>query len=266
MSDLETVATLTPDPRAAMIDRYRRRRADLDAEQSVLESLPPAAFAGRYSKGPTLSNVNFAGEHTAWLSWGSCICPNPTNAEAVALLAGLEAAGWKPLPLTLAKYGSWRPDVRFGLQDDLPETNRHDKLSDSWPLAPLYITLAQHMAPEANCWYTDPANGWRYKVTVALPEIGNRCRLTARREEFAGGWAYERGSARLEFPQEWHDAIRTQEGRCVAGIASSTRAYQDTEQGLSGALHFEPWEEQDTFPLTPSDILAALVAPFEARP
>jgi hypothetical protein len=85
-------------------------------------------------------------------------------------------------------------------------------------------------------------------------------RVTARRKEIKGGWYYEHGSARLDYPQGWHGFGAANDGEHVAGLNTHTRAYRDTDQSLSGVVYFEPFTDHADFPMTPAQLLARVEA------
>lgn len=236
------------EARAALADELAKVTSRLDVQGALLAQLPADLPA------PTLSNehTHYFGTPAAWLSWSSW--PGAATPGGWTILDAIERAGWQPLPVTLAKWGSWRALPEPGLLDELPETKNRDTLIDVTPIAPLWIEPNQHTGTEARAFYRTPDAGRIVKISVPGPCAA---RITAQRVEPRGTWYYKHGTARLIFPDAWH-AIRTADGNAVAGIAAQSRAYVDTEQGISGAIYFDVYTEQSDFPLTPAAILRQL--------
>lgn len=243
---------------AALDEKIETFRREMETRRAVLESL-----AGTIAElpPPLISNESaraFFDQPGAWLTWSAPFYgENFTGAD---ILRGLEAAGFTPMPATLCKWDDYRPHTEPGRLDDIPEKKGRYTLTDATPIAPLWIEVNGHTGPEARAYYR--AGDRVYKVSVPVP-AGIAC-VTARRIEVRGDWYYDRGSARLHFPQAWH-AIGPDNGDRVAGIAAQSRAWRDTEQGISGSIYFEPYTEQDAFPLTPAALLALLITKAVAR-
>lgn len=169
------------------------------------------------------------------------------------ILAQLEAFGFKPLPATLCQWAQWRRHAEPGAQDDMPDKRRGDDLTDSEPICPIWLECNQWTGSEARAHYQDKS-GRIVLVTVPGP---TKAIIFAERNEFRGGWNYKPGSAKLKFPDKWH-SIEDLTDTVVANVSAHTRAYVDTEQGISGSIYFTPLTEQDKFPLTPSQMLRIL--------
>lgn len=234
-------------------ERFEQQQA---AERAILEALPADLPA------PTISNTrcNFFGIPGAHLSWGAPYF-GETGPSGSEILATLEAIGFEPLPATLCRWDDYRPYPEPGAVEDIPEKKRpapawRYTLTDATPIAPLWVIPRQHGhgGPDARAYYRH--GGRIYLVKVAAPPTGG---VYARRVETRGSWYYERGTARLLIPDAWH-AIRIESGEAVAGISSGSGAWVDTEQGISGAIYFEPYTEQREFPCTPAELLAILEA------
>lgn len=226
---------------------YAAARKRIEIKGRILAQLPAELPA------PTISNEDsrFFDVPGAWLSWrASYSFEAPTKGSQ--LLAALEGAGFEPVPVTVCRWGSWRPQPEPGALEAIPETKRRDTLTDATIVAPLWLEPSPHGGPEARAYYRK--DGMIYKVTVPAPWTAG---ITARRIKTRGNWYYEHGTARLLYPEAWH-AIRTADGTSIAGISHLSRAYVDTEQGISGALYFELYTEQDACPLTPAQFLAVL--------
>lgn len=244
------------DKLAALEAKRERFEQQQAAERAILEALPDDLPA------PTISNTrcNFFGTPGAFLSWHAPYF-GETGPSGSEILATLEAHGFEPLPATLCRWDYYRPNPEPGAAEDIPETKRPMPallytLQDATPIAPLWIIPFQHGHgdPKARAYYRHA--GRIYQVTVAAPRAVG---VYARRVESRGSWRYERGTARLIIPDAWH-AIRTESGEAVAGVSSGSGAWVDTEQGISGAIYFEPYTEQREFPLTPAELLAILEA------
>lgn len=236
---------------AAMDEHIKKTLREMETRRDVLTTL--AATIAELPP-PSISNESdraFFGARGAWLSWSA-----PYYGETFTgadILRGLEAAGFAPLPVTLCTWDRYRAQAEPGAQSDIPETKGRYTLTDTTPIAPLWIELNGHTGAEARAFYR--AGDRLYKVSVPMP--AGIAAVTARRVETRGDWHYDRGSARLSFPSAWH-AIGPDDGEKVAGLAAQSRAYVDTDQGISGAIYFEPYTEQETFPLAPSALLELL--------
>lgn len=223
--------------------RFERRAA---VEARIYSTLPPNLAA------PTISNDTDDG---AWLSWSASTFQQTPGS---VILAALEVSGFAPLPVTLCQWENWRPSPSPGTQAEIPETKRGsfghlDKLTDSWPIAPLWLVPCVHTGTEAHAIYRK--DGQTYRVHVPGPRTVS---LSAQRMEIRGDWYYKRGSAQLRYPTEWA-SIQLTDGTPILGINPRSRAYVDTEQGISGALYFELLtHEQDEFPLSPAALLVKL--------
>lgn len=232
--------------------KHAKELAEAQAEESIYAMLPEDI-----AKGPTISNLRAeppATEPHGWLKFSSPSYDPENTWNPVAVLESLERAGWTAVPATLCKWDDYRRSAYPGLSESIPETKRGsfghtDKLTDSEPIAPLWIEPQQYGRPEAKLFMRAP-DGRLFRVLVDIPGVA---RLEGRRNEYRGGWSYERGSAKVRFPEEWH-------GHQYCTISTHTRAWVDTEQGISGAIYFTPHDEQEAWPLTASQFLASLLA------
>jgi hypothetical protein len=214
-----------------------------DWEADILPMLPADMPA------PTISNGKDNDKPNVWLTFRR---PYGDTRPGSAFLAQLEAAGFKTLPATLAKYGDWRRTVKLGLQDDIPETSSRSELKDCEPIAPVWIVPCQHCGPDAIAFYEK--DGLTFRVSVPAP---NSVGVHARRVETRGDWHFERGSGRLRFPEAWH-AVTDANLTPIAQVAAHSGAYVDTEKGVSGAIYFTPFLDHADFPMTGAEFLAAL--------
>jgi hypothetical protein len=235
--------------------RAVKEAAEREAEIAILQELPAETSA------PLVSSVGNAypeGVYATVNFTGPSYDPEKTF-DPVAILREIEAAGWKPLPATLTKRADYRPSPEPGLQDDLPEVRNRNKLTDSWPICPLWFVPEQYCGSHARAFYRTPS-GKLVCVHVRTPAAA--CSLAARRIEYRGGWRLDRTSGQLSHPDRWHE-IRTPDGEPVAQKAASSHAVVDTEQGMSGAMYWEPNTDHADFPMTPADMLAYLLAALE---
>lgn len=234
----------------ALKARHAAEIAEMEAIETLAELLPEGI------KLPTVSNLKLdakPGEVAGWLSFRPESYSEDKNVHAQKVLDALEKSGAKPVPACLIKWGNYRRTTFPGLLHEVPETRKSDKLTDSEAIAPLWITPNQHTSVEVRAFYQ--IGGKTYKVTVEtqLPVF-----LQCRRVESPGSWRYE-GPCSIRHPQNWH-ALYVGDGNCVANISAHSRGYRDTEQGLSGEIYFQPNVPQVEFPLSPSAILAQLIA------
>ena len=229
------------DRLAGLDDERAKLDRRIEAVRRIYTALPGGLDA------PTVSNETDAG---AWISWHRPYSHDPAY-DSSAVLGALEAAGWEPLAATLCRWDDYRPSPEPGHQEDIPDTKHRYTLTDTWPIAPLWIVLNQHTGTEAVSFYRQ--EGRVYRVRVPGPSSAS---ITARRKEPRGTWYYEHGTARLLYPESWH-GIGPIDGDNVIGIAAQSRAFVDTEQGISGAIYFDPFV--DPFPFTPAQILSWLL-------
>jgi hypothetical protein len=237
--------------------RHARELAEATAEQRICEMLPESI-----GKAPTISNHKTPDEMgrvpAAWLGFRAPSYDPKQIYNPIALVESLEGAGWKLVPATLVRWDNYRPTVEPGLQNDQPSTKQVGRamtyeFRDSWPIAPVWIEANQHTAAEIWAYMTAP-DGTLYLTHFDLINLpGCHVYLTAKRNEYRGGWSYERGTARLNFPERWH-------GHQAATIDVNSRAWVDTEQGLSGTIYFSPHGGQDEWPLTFGAFLRSLLA------
>lgn len=234
--------------------RHEEAVRTLEAESAILAILPETI------KSPTISNIGssyLAGMRVyAWLSFDTYRTHNCEPGSLI--LRALEEAGFRAVATTLCRWAQYRAAPQPGLIEDIPETRgtRHvDTLTNAKPIAPLWLDLSNH-GQAAHTFYHGP-DGKIYKVSVMAPSAVH---VTARRIEFPGGWRYERGTARLSYPQSWHSLYMKGDETPVTQIAKDSRAYVTLEQAIDGSLYFTPLTEQADFPLSPADMLEQLEA------
>ncbi len=238
------------------MEELKARRAQEDAiailEDGIITMLPDDL-----ENSPTISNVRAAPKDldpSAWLSFSAPSYDPGKTWNPLAILQALESAGWKQAPASLCKWGDYRRSAYPGLTDAIPDTKggswmgSTDKLTDVSPIAPMWIVPCQHTNADAQLFMTAP-DGRLFKVSVDVPHLVS---IHARRREFRGGWSYERGTAKLQFPEAWH-------GHEHCRINENSRAQVDTDQGISGAVYFSPHDEQSAWPMSASEFLASLI-------
>jgi len=228
---------------------------------AILEQLPPDLDS------PTISNLRRpkSAEDTlepeAWLSFhGPSYDPDNTF-QPVAVLEALERHGWRVLPASLVKWNDYRAHPEMGLADDIPETKPGNfgsgyKLSEVTIICPAWVVPNQYGKPKFFCYMVAPS-GQRFKVMV---DVSLPVHVDAKRVQYFGGWHYDRSrGAQLRYPPSWETLEHA--GEPVAQREAHSRAYVDTEQGCSGVIYWEPIaHDQDAFPMTASQFLAALLA------
>lgn len=202
---------------------------------------------------PTISNEGekaMDGQPGAWASFSRDYGEKWQGSE---IFASLERAGFKTMPATLAQYGKYRRGVHPGLQTEIPEEYSRSKLTDCEPIVPVWLVPSCFGEGDAVAFYRSPA-GLLLRVKVSPPAgIG----MHATRKNIRGGWYYERGTAKLRYPEAWH-SVHDASGNLVSQICVHSRAYVDTEHGISGAIYFTPFLDQSDFPMTAAEFLKAL--------
>jgi hypothetical protein len=231
-------------------ERHAQEERKLVAELAILELLPDDL-----PNKPTISNIRHepkGDDVHAWMSFRGPAYDPGGKYDPVALLESLERAGFELVPATLCKWAGWRRSTWPGLMEDVPPqkgglSGSGDELSDADPIAPVWLEPSQHTQTEARMYLRK--GGKLFKVSVDVGGIG--VRLSARRKETHGDWYFERGSARVSFPEAWHS-------HPLCGISQHTRGYVDTEKGISGALYFQPHNEQSEWTMKASEFIASL--------
>lgn len=235
----------------------REERIAARAKQAEMDALEDGIIAMLADLDPIISNVKAAPQITdehGWLSFRGPSYDPDHKWNPVAILEALEAASWTQCPASLCKWDNYRAAPERGLQSEIPETKpgcfgSTYTLGDCSPIAPIWIRPCQHMGPEAVVFMRAP-DGRNFRVQVAIRPIAT---IYATQHEYKGGWHYERGTARLHFPEEWHSLTH-------ATIHQDSRAWVDTEQGISGAIYFAPHGEQTAWPIKASEFLRELLA------
>lgn len=225
-----------------MKERRRAAIAKLDAEIAIAEGLPEDLEAS-----PTISNIATGGMR-CWLSFN-----NNTTAEAIDILRTLDRDGFETSAATLCKYGSYRRAPVAGLLEGIPDERHRATLTDSEPIAPLWVVPNQFTGPEAVCFLSK--GGDLYHVTVNLS-----CEVytTATRTERMGEWNYKKGTARISFPSEWHSNSRaTVAAHSGAWLNPGRNGYDS--QSTGGAVYFTPHDDQSSWKTSAGDFLAELI-------
>jgi hypothetical protein len=240
------------------MEELKARRAERATREQIEDGII-AMLPDDLPKAPTISNVHAEAhclEPCAWLGFSGPSYDPDNKWNPVAVLESLERAGWKQMPASLCQWDDYRRSPEFGLCEAIPDkkpggfSGRAYELKDVSPIAPLWIKPEQYCQPEATVFMQAP-DGRAFHVYIGLGSRHN-IGLTAKRLEFRGGWHYARGSAGLRFPKEWH-------GLEHCTISEHTRAWVDTDQGISGVIYFAPHGEQSAWPLTASAFLASLI-------
>lgn len=232
-------------------ERHAKELAELENRERIAAMLPDSLSI------PTISNITQKeNQPYAWLSF-SPDYGTDAKAFAISVFVELEKAGFKPMPVSLCKWGNYRRSTSFGTVESIPSEKRGcfgstDKLTDVDAIAPLWVEPCQFTGVEARAYYEK--DGKVFKVSVKAPL---RAHLSCRRVENMGGWRFD-GACSVNFPQDWH-SIYAEGGDCVANISQHTRGYRDTEQGISGTIYWQPNVEQSEFPLTPAQFIAQLL-------
>lgn len=248
---MKTLTQNKPDRLAELREKHEAEMKELTQKEEILSSLPENVPF------PTVSNISRMGNDRvrAWLSF-SPEYGQDTRAFALGIFQALEKAGAKPLPVSLCQYGTWRRSVSPGLPDEQPDNRRGDELKDVEPVAPLWVVPCQFTGVEALCFYE--IAGYIYRVAVKAPLAA---RLSCRKVENFGGWRFD-GACTVAFPDNWHALYSREpgkEGECVAHVSQHTRGYKDTEQGITGVIYFQPLTEQESFPLSPAQMMEQLL-------
>lgn len=99
-------------------------------------------------------------------------------------------------------------------------------------------------------------NGEVMKITLDIPASVS---VHAERKTNGYDWYFVRGTARLSHPDHWHNPQI--EGRTIAQKHVKSFASVDTEQGVSGAIYWEPVDHgQDDFPYSARQMLEILLS------
>lgn len=244
----KTIAEARDGIAAKAAERIQALQVQADWLQRIYSELPNDVPC------PTVSNESekaHDGRAGAWLSWRRSYGDEWIGSD---ILAKLEAAGFKPLPATLARYGQYRRSPHVGYQHELPEIYSRSPLVDSEPIAPVWIEPNQYTDPEALAYYQAPS-GLVYRVSVPAPRV---VYLTGRRVNYLGDWHFERGSARVHVPDAWQSITTADDETPITQVSVHTAGYVDTEKGISGRIYFTPLMDHPDFPLTPSAFLQRL--------
>ena len=220
---------------------------EIELKLEILRQLPETIPA------PSISNINTKGRwgEYAHLSFSAPAYDPEKTFDPGAVLAAMEQAGWFVVPATLVQKDDYRPSPEPGTQDDIPEQIGHYTVTATWPICPVWVVPCQFCNPDARCFMRSP-DGQVFDVSIDIPKA--LCGLQCDRREYRGGWNFK-GPAVLRFPEHW---------RTVADIAvlhEKTRAFKDTEHGISGVIYWEPTQhDHAAFPMTASYMLKVLLS------
>jgi hypothetical protein len=230
---------------------YHRGQIDGATEIiGILETLPSDIMP------PSVSNV-YAQDATtprAWLSWsGPAYDPDYTY-NPVDILRRLESLGWSIIPSTLVRWDDYQPSPEMGLETDIPAVKGRYKQSDLWAIVPMWMEVNRHTAPDV-CFFLQSPDGVSYKVSMDIPRI---VFVVARRKDYRGGWKWESGSGRVEYPGHWE--IISIDSTEMARIAHThSRARLLGEQDLSARVFWESHGPQDEWDIPASNLLSYLL-------
>ena len=233
-------------------DHLEKERRKLGREEQIISMLPPDLPV---SPVITIQDADKIAPGGAWLSFLRAYGQKFHSAE---ILESFERAGWQPLPVTLVKWSEYRPCPVPGADEQIPETVPGPfggyALTWSEPIAPLWVRPQQHGDCEAGAFYRGP-DGFVYRIKVPGPRA---CGLSAKRVCLLGDWHFDRATARLHYPDGWHSVFVGQ--TVVAAVSARSGAHVDTPQGMSGAVYFDLYAEQEGDPRcpTPAQLLRAI--------
>lgn len=245
------------------IEELRKPERSVEPEIKILESLRGDM------EYPTISNISEKSTVRAWLSFSSTRYSGDTPYDPVEILQWMESQGWKTMHATLVKRDNYRPSPEPGTMDQIPEQkpgragafqDRY-KLTDSWPIAPVWCVPCQHTGASAILFMQSP-DGEIFRVEMALPK-GFPFMVYAQRIEPRGTWYFKRGTAALRFPHKFQhgwEELHTETGECVATRHARSGAQVDTEQGLSGQFYWEMNMPAEDWKWTGSLMLSKIIA------
>jgi len=241
----QTISPETEEEIAAKAARQRRAEREAEIERSILFSLP------HYLPMPTISNESdtaFFDQPGAWVSWRR---DNRDDWTSLWVLEALEENDFKPVPACLVRWDNYRRTVEPGRMEAIPEVKHPGrnqyKLTDSAQVMPLWLEANRFTGSEIHTFYRSP-EGMLLKIGLPGP---SSVRVQARRIESLGDWRYDKRTAQIVYPQEWH-SVENADGTVIANINENTGAVCFTEQGLDGRVLFTPLVEVDEQP-TPAE-------------
>lgn len=222
--------------------RQAEEMAKLEREMAIAELLPD-------NVSPTISNIADDG---AWLSFHAPSYNPEKTWNPVAILESLEIAGFEQCPSSLVRWDNYRRTPEAGLCDDIPDTKNggfggNYKLTDVEAIAPVWVVPCQHTGCDVQLFMRKA--GQLFRVSVDIPRVAH---LAARKIESRGDWRFDRQSARLLFPDQWHSLEH-----CTVSARSYCQA--DTDKGLNGAIYFTPHDEQANWPMKASEFVRDLL-------
>lgn len=230
--------------------KHAKELAKMEVEIGICEMLPdsipsPLVCNLDSDPGPT--------EPHGWISFSAPAYDPNKKHNPVAILAALEAAGWKSAPCSLVRKAQYRRSPQIGLFDEMPEKIGRDPVTESDPIAPFWVIPNQFTACDFNAFMESP-DGRVWRMSFDVPGLAS---ISAKRVYPRGAeWYFERGSAKLHTPPHWHglDGID-------CGMSKWSGATVDTQQGISGWVYFDSFaHNQADYPHPLSTVLAALIA------
>lgn len=199
-------------------DKHDAEVAELNRKLAVYKMLPEG-------EEPIVCNFNKTTPHevSAWVSYHGPAYDPDKKFNPVAVLEALESAGWSLIPeASLIKWDTWRRSIEpspLAVAQSHPHKSGY-RFTDGDAVAPYWVTPNQFTKVEFAAFMLAP-DGNVYRVSINAPL---RAHISCRRVEYFGNWKFE-GPASLDAPKEWP-------------IHPHSRAFKDTEQGVSGAVYF----------------------------
>jgi len=184
---------------------------------ALAEGIPAPSF---------ICNRDAAGVHTprAWLCYRAPAYDPDGGYDAVAVLRGLEAAGWRPQPSSMAAWDDYAPcfvPCDAAAAGATPRRGAdYRRFREATDVYPLTVEINSFTMPEARLHMVAP-DGLAYLVVVEVPAL--RAGVYG---EASGGadWRYVRHW--LNRPQAW--PCLSAESRCPTG------------QSIQGTIYFRP--------------------------
>jgi hypothetical protein len=220
----------------------------LKAERDALQLLPPdspvshVCIVGQYK--------GFSGSicYRDWSCGGGEIDP-------VAIVAELEAHGWKPCPTSWARYGRYRGALWPCAVADLSAEHSREDLNDCERVMPIALKSNYHTGASVELFMVSPDGG---KWEIDIQDRRLPCRASARRVEFRGGWRFEYNTARLHAPYDIRindELVGGRSARSGAALGAGT-----PPQSVDGWAYYEyQAHEPDDYPYSMAETLAALL-------
>lgn len=226
--------------------------AEAETRASLVEAMGDIPFA------PTIANISekpspYCGY--ASISFSAPAYDPEHKYSARSIATALESAGWKLAPACRASYGDWRSSIHHGLQENLPDESSRAPFKEACPVLPVYVTPQQFTNCDLSAWMTAP-DGRHYKVSIDIPGKASVSAQKVTTGQFGRDWYYARGTAKVQFPESWHELQK--DGETFATILERA-AWVDTEQGISGRICWQlDAHEPEAFPFTLAEVMAAM--------